>query len=48
MGPNELRTSEEQRLAQIVMLTDLQGWGDYESHDGALALICHCEMSTCP
>lgn len=48
MGANELRISEEQRLAAMVMLTDLQDWGDHDPHAGPLALIWQCEMSTCP
>lgn len=42
----ELRTSEEQELAAVVMLTDLQDWGACGHHAGPFALIRHCEMST--
>lgn len=42
----ELRTSEEQELAAMVMLTDLQDWGACEHHAGPFSLIGHCEMST--
>lgn len=50
MGPNELRTSEEERLAAMVILTDFQDWGDHDPHASPLVLWSqrHCEMSTCP